>query len=68
MLSQPPAPPAPIRAPAGDDAALRDAVRDLRARGEIVVADLGASVGSGADSSPGRRLVEAGGRWTVAQR
>ena len=52
----------------GDDASLRGAVRDLRAGGEVVVADLGGSVGSGAEASPGRRLVEAGGRWTVAQR
>ena len=68
MLSRPPAPPEPVRAPAGDDASLRGAVRDLRAGGEVVVADLGGGDGSAAQASPGRRLVEAGGRWTVAQR
>jgi len=67
-LSRPPAPPEPVRAPAGDDASLRGAVRDLRAGGEVVVADLGGGDGSAAQASPGRRLVEAGGRWTVAQR
>jgi hypothetical protein len=66
-LSRPPAPPEPIRAPVGDDAALRGAVRDLRAAGEVVVAELGGAI-AGAAGSPGRRLVETGGRWTVAQR
>jgi len=65
MLTRPPAAPAPIRAPAGDDAGLRSAVRDLRAGGEVVVAELG---GAGSVGPAGRRLVEAGGRWTVAQR
>ena len=65
LLSRPPVAPEPIGAPAGDDAALRSAVRDLRAGGEVVVAELG---GAGAAGSPGRRMVEAGGRWTVAQR
>jgi ATP phosphoribosyltransferase regulatory subunit len=67
LLSRPPAPPEPIRAPVGDDAALRGAVRDLRAAGEVVVAELGGAI-AGAAGSPGRRLVETGGRWTVAQR
>ena len=68
MLSRPAAGREPVRAPAGDDAALRSAVRALRASGEIVVAELGTGAGSGAAASTGRRLVEAGGRWTVAQR
>ncbi|HEV7578152.1 MAG TPA: ATP phosphoribosyltransferase regulatory subunit [Caldimonas sp.] len=68
MLSRAPATREPIRAPAGDDAVLRDAVRDLRANGEVVVADLGVCAGSGAAASAGRRLVESAGRWTVAPR
>ena len=68
MLSPAPPAPQPIRAPVGDDAALRGAVRDLRAQGEVVVVELGGAASAGADVSPGRRLVEAGGRWTVAQR
>ena len=66
MLSRPPAPREPIRAPAGDDAGLRSAVRELRASGEVVVAELGDGTGAGASAA--RRLVEAGGRWTVAPR
>ncbi|MEO5843572.1 MAG: ATP phosphoribosyltransferase regulatory subunit [Caldimonas sp.] len=63
MLSRPPVPAEPIRAPAGDDAGMRGAMRKLRASGEVVVAELG--VGA---VTAGRNLVEAGGRWTVAQR
>jgi ATP phosphoribosyltransferase regulatory subunit len=64
MLSPAPAAREPIAAPRGDDAALRIAVRELRARGEIVVAALeeGGSAGSG------RRLVASGDGWIVAQR
>ena len=64
MLSQSPEAREPIVAPAGNDAALRDAVRALRASGEIVVAELGA----GAPAAAGRRLVESHGRWAVAPR
>ena len=67
MLSLPPAAREPVRAPAGDDAALREAIRALRARGEIVVADLGDSE-SAAIAAAGRRLVETSGRWAVAPR
>jgi len=67
LLTRPPAPPEPIRAPASGDAALRSAMRELRASGEIVVAELGGAA-SGAAASTGRRLVETSGRWTVAQR
>jgi ATP phosphoribosyltransferase regulatory subunit len=66
MLSMPPSPREPIRAPAGDDAALRNAVRDLRSRGEVVVAELGG--GAAPVATSGRRLVESAGRWTVAPR
>jgi ATP phosphoribosyltransferase regulatory subunit len=66
MLSLPPASREPVRAPAGDDAGLREAIRALRAGGEIVVAELGES--ESAAARPGRRLVETAGRWTVAPR
>jgi hypothetical protein len=66
MLS--PAPPAraAIAAPRSDAVALRDAGRELRGRGEVVVAALDESVGDAAAGA--RRLVESGGRWVVAQR
>ena len=64
MLSLPPDLREPIVAPAGDDAALRSAVRALRASGEVVVAELGAA----APTTAGRRLVQARGGWTVAPR
>jgi len=69
MLSPTPPARAPIVAPRNDDAALRDAVRELRGRGEVVVAalDEGADA-AGAPNAGARRLVESGGRWTVAQR
>jgi len=67
MLSLPPAAREPVRAPARDDAALRDAIRELRARGEIVVAELGDDESAGA-AAAGRRLVESAGGWTVAPR
>ncbi|HEX4234056.1 MAG TPA: ATP phosphoribosyltransferase regulatory subunit [Caldimonas sp.] len=68
MLSPAPAAPEPIVAPRSDDVALRDAVRELRGRGEIVVAVLGEGGDSGAATGEGaRRLVEAGGRWVVAR-
>jgi ATP phosphoribosyltransferase regulatory subunit len=62
MLSRPAPGREPIHAPCGEEPALRDAVRELRGRGEIVVAELG-------DAPPAaRRLVESAGRWTVAPR
>jgi ATP phosphoribosyltransferase regulatory subunit len=66
MLSEPPSAREPILAPAGDDAGLRGAVRELRAKGEVVVADLGS--GTGVPTGASRRLVESGGRWAVAPR
>jgi len=67
MLSRPPASREPVCAPAGDDAALREAIRALRAGGEIVVAELGDGE-SPATATAGRRLVATAGRWTVAPR
>jgi ATP phosphoribosyltransferase regulatory subunit len=66
MLSPAPAARDPIAAPRSDDSALRDAVRELRGRGEIVVAAFGDSGDSGTGEGV-RRLVESGGRWVVAQ-
>jgi ATP phosphoribosyltransferase regulatory subunit len=67
MLSAAPAARELIVAPRSDDIALRDAVRELRGRGEIVVAAIGEGVGSEAVPGKGaRRLVESGGRWVVA--
>jgi ATP phosphoribosyltransferase regulatory subunit len=66
MLSAAPPARAAIAAPRSDAVALRDAVRELRGRGEVVVAALDESVGDAAAGA--RRLVESGGRWVVAQR
>jgi len=68
MLSLPPAPREPVRAPAGDEGALREAIRALRARGEIVVAELGDGESAAATAAAGRRLVETAGVWTVSPR
>ncbi|MDQ6640485.1 MAG: ATP phosphoribosyltransferase regulatory subunit [Pseudomonadota bacterium] len=68
MLSQPPSSKEPIRAPAGDDAGLRSAVRDLRASGEVVVAELDDGAGAAGAATVGRRLIDTRGRWTVAPR
>jgi ATP phosphoribosyltransferase regulatory subunit len=67
MLSAPPPGGEPIRAPCSDDPVLRTAVRELRARGEVVVAELPGHDGEEAPSAA-RRLVAADGRWTVAPR
>ncbi len=64
MLSPPPSARAPIAAPRDGDAALHSAVRELRARGEIVVAALD----DGGAAGGGRRLVASGDGWIVAQR
>ncbi|MEO8835189.1 MAG: ATP phosphoribosyltransferase regulatory subunit [Caldimonas sp.] len=66
MLSKAPPKRAPIRAPASDAPALRDAMRSLRERGEIVVAALPGEVAAGIDAPGGPRLVESGGHWSVA--
>jgi ATP phosphoribosyltransferase regulatory subunit len=65
LLSAPPAGRDPIRAPCSDDPVLRGAVRALRARGEVVVAELPGDAGEAVASAP-RRLVAADGRWAVA--
>jgi ATP phosphoribosyltransferase regulatory subunit len=64
MLSPAPAAREPIAAPRGDDAALRTAVRELRGRGEIVVAALD----EGGSADGGRWLVASGDGWIVAER
>ncbi len=54
--------PAGILAPAGDDATLVAAIRQLRGQGEIVVVDLGMVEGeSGCD----RKLVQTSAGWQV---
>jgi len=63
LLSRPPSGRDPIGAPCSDDPVLRGAVRELRARGEVVVAELPGDVGDAA-ATP-RRLVTADGRWAV---
>ena len=65
MLSAPPSGRAPIHAPCSDDPMLRSAVRELRARGEVVVAELPGDGGErrGERAAP---LVAADGRWAVA--
>ena len=67
MLSAVPAGRAPILAPCSDDAVLRSTVRDLRASGEVVVAELPGHDGDEASGLPVRRLVERDGCWAVAQ-
>jgi ATP phosphoribosyltransferase regulatory subunit len=64
MLSAPSAGREPIRAPSSDDPVLRAAVRELRARGEVVVAELAGAAELA--SGKARRLVAADGRWSVA--
>ncbi len=61
------APPArdAVRAPGHHDAALRAAVRELRARGEVVVSEFD---GRDAGTQKVRRLVDMGGRWAVSER
>ncbi|MEO6895278.1 MAG: ATP phosphoribosyltransferase regulatory subunit [Caldimonas sp.] len=67
LLSTAPPAPARVRAPTSLDASLRVTVREMRTRGEVVVADLdGAS--AAASSAPARRLIDQGGRWVVAER
>jgi ATP phosphoribosyltransferase regulatory subunit len=65
MLSAPPSARTSIRAPCSDDPVLRSAVRELRARGEVVVAELPGDGGEATASAP-RRLVAVDGRWAVA--
>ena len=65
LLSSPPSGRDPIRAPCSDDPVLRGAVRELRARGEVVVAELPGDDGGVVSSAP-RCLVAADGRWAVA--
>jgi ATP phosphoribosyltransferase regulatory subunit len=56
---------AAIRAPWGEDAGLRAAVRRLRAQGETVVCMLPGHEHEGDEFACDRELVEQGGRWTV---
>ncbi len=61
----PAAPPAAIRAPFGEDAALRAAVRRLRDDGEIVVAVLPGHEVECAAFEVDRELVPVDGRWVL---
>ncbi len=61
------APPA-ILAPCCDDAALRETVRALRARGERVIEALSEAEGQGRDMECDRELIQQDGRWTVVVR
>jgi ATP phosphoribosyltransferase regulatory subunit len=67
MLSAAPAARESVRAPGRHDAALRAAVRELRARGEVVVSDFDDQDATAGDA-PTRRLIDSGGRWAVAER
>jgi ATP phosphoribosyltransferase regulatory subunit len=67
MLSAAPPARESVRAPGRHDAALRAAVRELRAHGEVVVSDFGDRHVTAGDA-PARRLTESGGRWAVAER
>ena len=64
LLSPPPPSGEPVVAPRSDDVALREAVRALRERGEIVVATLDET----SSATAARQLVSSNGRWIVAPR
>jgi len=64
LLSPPPPSGEPVVAPRSDDVALREAVRALRERGEIVVAALDET----SAATAARQLVSSNGRWIVAPR
>ncbi|HWK83132.1 MAG TPA: ATP phosphoribosyltransferase regulatory subunit [Caldimonas sp.] len=68
LLAPPAAPKKAIRAPWNDDAALRVAVGQLRARGEIVVRQMPGDAGSEAGVVFDRSLIANRGRWTVQER
>jgi len=61
LLSPPPPSGEPVVAPRSDDVALREAVRALRERGEIVVAVLDEN----SAATAARQLVSSNGRWIV---
>ena len=54
-----------IRAPWGDDPALRQAVRNLRERGETVVCILPGHGHEGDEFDCDRELIAAGGQWVL---
>ena len=64
LLSPPPPSGEPVVASRSDDVALREAVRALRERGEIVVAALDET----SSATAARQLVSSNGRWIVAPR
>ena len=57
--------PGAVRAPWGEDAALRAAVRALRAQGESVVCVLPGHEHEGQELECDRELVAVAGQWTV---
>ena len=64
-LAAPRAMPGAVRAPWGEDAALRAAVRGLRDRGESVVCVLPGHEHEGQEFACDRELVAAGGQWAL---
>ncbi|MDF3030768.1 MAG: histidyl-tRNA synthetase 2 [Moraxellaceae bacterium] len=56
---------APIYAPAGDDAVLREAIAALRAKGECVLQALPGDGSSARSCGCSRELAFSGGQWTV---
>ena len=64
-LAPPRAMPGAVRAPWGEDAALRAAVRGLRERGESVVCVLPGHEHEGQEFACDRELVAAGGQWAL---
>ena len=64
-LAAPRAMPGAVRAPWGEDAALRAAVRGLRERGESVVCVLPGHEHEGQEFACDRELVAAGGQWAL---
>lgn len=61
-------PPRAVLAPAGDEPALRDAIRALRASGEVVVQRWEGENGAGSDTVFDRELVRDAGEWKTRQR
>jgi ATP phosphoribosyltransferase regulatory subunit len=68
LLAPPAAPKKAIRAPWSDDAGLRVAVGQLRARGDIVVRQMPGDAGDEAGVVFDRSLIANRGRWTVQER
>jgi ATP phosphoribosyltransferase regulatory subunit len=64
-VARPHAPRAAVRAPWGEEAALRDAIRGLREQGETVVCSLPGHGDEGQEFECDRELAQVNGRWVL---